>query len=75
MKKSFPFYRTHQISNALFLKNVLKIKLQVPIPPINLGLVFDNKLSFKNHISSITKPPTFISSELKKRTSLARNLT
>ena len=42
----------------------------------NLGLVFDDKLSFKNHISSITKSSNFHLFRIKKiRTSLSRNLT
>ena len=32
----------------------------------NIGLVFDDKLSFKNHISSITNSSNFHISELKK---------
>ena len=42
----------------------------------NLGLVFYDKLSFKNHISSITKSSNFHLFRIKKiRTSLSRNLT
>ena len=42
----------------------------------NLGLIFDDKLSFKNHISSITKSSNFHLFRNKKiRTSLSRNLT
>ena len=42
----------------------------------NLGLVFDDKLSFKNHISSITKSSNFHLFRIKKIwTSLSRNLT
>ena len=42
----------------------------------NLGSVFDNKLSFKNHISSITKSSNFHLFRITKiRTSLSRNLT
>ena len=42
----------------------------------NLGLVIDDKLSFKNHISSITKSSNFHLFRIKKiRTSLSRNLT
>ena len=42
----------------------------------NLGLVFNDKLSFKNHISSITKPSNFHLFRIKKIwTSLSRNLT
>ena len=42
----------------------------------NLGLVFDDKLSLENHISSITKSSNFHLFRIKKiRTSLSRNLT
>ena len=42
----------------------------------NLGLVFDDKLSFKNHISPITKSSNFHLFRIKKiRRSLSRNLT
>ena len=42
----------------------------------NLRLVFDDKLSFKNHISFITKSYNFHLFRIKKiRTSLSRNLT
>ena len=42
----------------------------------NIGLVFDDKLSFKNHILSITKSSNFHLFRIKKiRTSLTRNLT
>ena len=42
----------------------------------NLGLVFDDKLSFKNHISSITKSSNVHLFRIKKiRRSLSRNLT
>ena len=42
----------------------------------NLGLIFDDKLSFKNHISSITKSSNFHLFRIKKIwTSLSRNLT
>ena len=42
----------------------------------NLGLVFDDKLSFKNYISSITKSSNFHLFRIKKiRTLLSRNLT
>ena len=42
----------------------------------NIGLVFDDKLSFKNHISSITKSSNFHLFRIKKiRTSLSKNLT
>ena len=43
---------------------------------INLELVFNDKLSFNNHISSITKSSNFHLFRIKKiRTSLSRNLT
>ena len=42
----------------------------------NLGLVFYDKLSFKNHISPITQSSTYHFFRIKKiRTSLSRNLT
>ena len=42
----------------------------------NLGLVFDDKLSFKNHISSIIKFSNFHLFRIyKMRTSLSRNIT
>ena len=42
----------------------------------NLELVFDDKLSFKNHISSITKSSNFHLFRIRKiRISLSRNLT
>ena len=42
----------------------------------NLGLVFNSKLSFKNHISSFTKSKTIHLFRIKKiRTKQSRNIT
>ena len=50
--------------------------ISLPHSSKNLGLVFDDKLSFKNHISSITKSSNFHLFRITKiRTSLYRNIT
>ena len=54
-------------SDTYFLKfSLINMIIYPSHSSINPGLVFDDKLLFKNHISSITNYQTFISSELKK---------
>ena len=65
------------ISGTSFQNFIINKMIISPSPSSkNLGLVFYDKLSFKNHISSITKSSNFHFFRIKKiQTSLSRNLT